>query len=446
MIRKLRWKFILTNMICVFLMLLLTFGLILSMTGKNLVEEGFYALQDAYMPEKSPQEKQPHPDSKKEETETSTEKTEPSTQETEPAATEKKEPKSEKKDSKGEKKTNKSHHIPIFQLRYDAQGSLISSGSDVFDLSDPVYLTEILNAAIAEGKDYGLLWSEGLSYMRVEREGPDLYVFGDIFTEKNTMEQLLLDCLLIGSICLLGFFLISLLLSRWAVNPTQRAWDKQKQFVADASHELKTPLTVIGTNVEMLQSGELTQEQQERCTENIAVMSRQMRTLTEELLTLARTDDSNNEYHTELLELSGLIEDMSMSFETLFFEQGLTLETTVPTEPAQCKGNPAHLRQLTEILLDNAQKYSLPGEVRMELLRQHGNAILTVSNPAEPISEEMLHRLFDRFYRADPVRTSSSGYGLGLSIARNIVSRHGGQISAAYADGRITFRIRLPLV
>ncbi len=428
MIRKLRWKFIFTNMLCVLLMLLLTFALILSMTGKNLVQESIAALRESYMPEKY-EDNRPVDEKKEEPTETT---------ETRPTGGGEQRPKEEKKSSKG-------HHIPTFQLRYDQNGSLMVSGSDVFDLSDPSYLTEILNMAMAEGKDYGLLWSESLSYMRVDREGSDLYVFGDIFSETNTLEQLVVDSLLIGGICLLGFFLISLLLAHWAVKPTERAWAKQRQFVADASHELKTPLTVIGTNVEMLQGEDLTEEQKTQCVESIAVMSHQMRELTEELLTLARTDDSNSDYPTELLNLADVVEDAALSFEAVFFEQGLTLETTVPSEPVQCKGNPAHLRQLTEILLDNAQKYSLPGEVRLELVQQHSHGILTVSNPAEALSEEVMQHLFDRFYRADQARTSSSSYGLGLSIAQNIVHRHGGQINAAYADDRITFRVRLPL-
>ena len=428
MIKKLRWKFIATNMLCVVLMLLLTFALIVSMTGQSMLQEGVLALQEAYMPEKREEAKETRPDNGKKE-------------ESSVVEGDSQRPKEDKKNEKG----NKSHHMLTFQLRYDKNGSLIVSGSEAFDLSDPTYLTELLNKAMSEDKKYGLLWSDSLIYMRVEREGPDLYVFGDVFTERNTMENLMVDCLLIGGLCLVGFFLISLLLSRWAVKPTQRAWEKQKRFVADASHELKTPLTVIGTNVEMLQGEELTPEQRAQCVESIAHMSRQMRTLTEELLSLARTDDTGSDYPTELLDLGALIEDVSMTFEAVFFEQGLTLETTVPTEPVQCKGNESHLRQLTEILLDNAQKYSLPGEVRLELQRQHNHGILTVSNPAEPLSEDVLQRLFDRFYQADPSRSSSSGCGLGLSIAQNIVLRHGGQIQATCADGRITFRVRLPL-
>ena len=420
MIRKLRWKFILTNMLCVLLMLLITFALIVSMTGRSMVKESLFALREAYMPEKSVQEKEERPETVK-----------------------KDEPRPEGEERK-EKRDEKGHHMPTFQLRYDKSGSLVVSGSDVFDLSDPSYLTGILDQAEAEGKEYGLLWSENLIYMRVEREGRALYVFGDIFTERTTMEGLIWDSVTIGCICLLGFFLISVLLSRWAVKPTERAWAKQKQFVADASHELKTPLTVIGTNAELLQNEALTGEQRERCAESIVVMTRQMRMLTEELLTLARTDDTGHDIPVEALNWSDLVEDTVLSFEALLFEVGLTLESDLPAEPLRCKGNEGNLRQLTEILLDNAKKYSLSGEVRVEMVQQHNHGILTVSNPATPLTEEELQHLFDRFYRADQAR-ATSGYGLGLSIAQNIVLRHGGQINAAYEDGRITFRVRLPL-
>ncbi len=427
MIRKLRWKFIFTNMLCVLLMLMLFFGLTVSMTARNMKEDGLAALRDTYIPDKYEKEARPKE-----------EHGSPEDNNTTPRPTD-----SGEQRPKEEKKQFKEHHTPTFRLRYDEAGSLVVSGNDIFDLSDPAYLTGILEKAMANDNAHGFLWSENLLYLRVEREGNDLYVFGDISAEKSTLKHLLVDSLVIGCIGLLGFFLISLLLSRWAVKPTERAWAKQRQFVADASHELKTPLTVIGTNVEMLQGDALTPEQKVQCVESIAVMSRQMRALTEELLTLARTDDSSSDYPTEQLDLGALVEDAAMTFEALFFEQGLTLETKIPDEPVQCKGHGGHLRQLTEILLDNAQKYSLPGEVRLELVQQHNHAVLTVCNPTNPLPEEVMQHLFDRFYQAD--RARGSGYGLGLSIAQNIVRRHGGQITANCADGQITFRIRLPL-
>lgn len=425
MIKKLRWKFIFTNMVCVLIMLMLFFVLTVSMTGRDMARESLAALREAYIPDKY--EKDGFVREEQDFVEGNNFR---------PSGNGEQRPKEEKKGEKG-------HHIPVFYLRYDSAGSLVVGGNDVFDLSDPSYLTGVLEKAVAQNEDHGFLWSENLIFMRVQREGNDLYVFGDITAEKNTLENLLLDSLLIGCIGLLGFFLISLLLARWAVKPTEQAWAKQRQFVGDASHELKTPLTVIGTNVELLQGDDLTEEKRVRCVESIAAMSRQMRALTEELLTLARTDDSNSDYPMELLDLGTLVEDAAMSFEALFFERGLTLETAVPSEPVQCKGHESHLRQLVEILLDNAQKYSLPGEARVELVQQHNRAILTVSNPAEPLDQEVLQRLFDRFYQADSAR--SAGYGLGLSIAQNIVRCHGGQISATCQDGQITFRVRLPL-
>ena len=141
-----------------------------------------------------------------------------------------------------------------------------------------------------------------------------------------------------------------------------------------------------------------------------------------------------------------MLEDEVLSFEPLFYERGLELQTDI--EPSiTTKGNQLQLQQLNAILLDNAQKYSLPGTVRLSL-KKHGfkTCELQLSNPSTPIAQEDLEKIFERFYRIDAARTADGSYGLGLSIALNIVRRHQGSLKAEYRDGEISFRVRLPII
>ena len=257
------------------------------------------------------------------------------------------------------------------------------------------------------------------------------------------MERLVRTCLLAGGGTLLAFLAMSILLSRWIVRPVDEAWKRQRQFVADASHELKTPLTVIQTNAELLQSGE--DASQTRYRENILVMSRQMRTLVEGLLDLARADGGMAVTAMETVNLSRLVEDAVLPFEPVFFEQGLTLKSELELG-LLVQGSPEKLRQAVDVPLDNARKYTTPGgTVLVRLTRQGRYGVLSVSGPGKELSPQERRDVFKRFYRVDPAREGEGSYGLGLSIAQEIVTAHGGRIWAEGGGGRNTFLIRLPL-
>ena len=247
---------------------------------------------------------------------------------------------------------------------------------------------------------------------------------------------------LVGAAALLALFLASLPLARWAVGPVERAWNQQKQFVADASHELKTPLTVILSNADML----LDQPEGEsrRWAENIQAEGLRMKELTEALLALARTDRPQAQLRRERVDLSYLTADCALAFEAAAYEAGHTLDQQVE-EGLAVQGDPAELARLVEILLDNALRYSAPkGRVEVELRRTGRKARLKVENPGEPIPAEDLTRVFQRFYRADPSR-SQEGYGLGLSIAKGVAEAHRGRVWAESGDGKNRFFVELPL-
>ena len=174
-------------------------------------------------------------------------------------------------------------------------------------------------------------------------------------------------------------------------------------------------------------------------------MSRQMRQLIEEMLDLARTDSGQGNLVLSQVDLSKLVSDAVLPFEPVFFEAGLTLTTDI--QPGiTLRGSEQHLRQTADILLDNARKYAeAPGDVTVTLTRSSSRCRLTVSNPGPEISKEDLKNIFKRFYRSDTAHTQRGSYGLGLSIAQNIVLRHHGKIWAESKNGRNTFFVELPV-
>lgn len=333
--------------------------------------------------------------------------------------------------------------LPCFTLQLGPRGELIVSGDGYYDLTEEALLREILSEVLAAGTETGVLDAHGLRFLRTGPPDRPAVVCADLTGEQRTMERLVRTCLLAGLGVLLAFLAVSILLSRWMVRPVDEAWRRQRQFVADASHELKTPLTVIQTNAELLEGGD--PAAQARYRENILAMARQMRTLVEGLLELARADSGIAERAAETVDFSKLVQDALLPFEPVFFERGLVLKSAV--EPGLLvRGSPEKLCRAVDILLDNARKYTAPaGTVRVTLVRQGRYGTLSVSGPGKELSPQECRDVFKRFYRADPARTGDGGYGLGLAIAKEITAAHGGKIRAESGGGRNTFFIRLPL-
>lgn len=330
-----------------------------------------------------------------------------------------------------------------FTMHISSRGELLVSGSSYYDLSDHDYLLEIAREALTQDKTKGKLDGYDLRFYREETAVGVRVSFTDISWEREIMKSLFLGCLGVGAASLLLFFGISLLLARWAVRPVEKAWRQQKQFVADASHELKTPLTVITTNAELLLQPERDEAEKRQFSGNILAVSRQMRGLVEGMLELARGDNAATKMNYEEVDLSALVEDSCLVFEPVAYEQGLALETGL-VKGLTLRGSRDHLRQVVEILLDNAVKYSTaPGTIRVSL-ESGGNACrLTVANPGPEIPREEREKIFHRFYRGDKARTGSS-FGLGLPIALTIVNAHKGKIWVESAGGVNRFLVQLP--
>ena len=332
--------------------------------------------------------------------------------------------------------------LPYFILQIEIDGTVSAFGGGYYDLSDLEFLQSLADEARQVPGDTGVLEDYNLRFCRVDTPMGERLVFSDISSEQATLDNLVRTCLLIGALSFAAFLGLSLLLARWAVKPVERAWLQQRQFVADASHELKTPLAIITTNAELLQSTE-----EAGPAGHILSTARQMRSLVEGLLELARADGGQSEAPMERVDWSALVEEAVLPFEPVFFERGLTL--TPHIQPGLgVWGRPDQLRQMVDVLLDNARKYALPPScVYLHLNRiSHSRCLLMVENRADTLSPEELENIFKRFYRTDKARSRDGSFGLGLPIARQIVSAHRGRIWAESREGRVRFYIELPLL
>ena len=335
--------------------------------------------------------------------------------------------------------------MPALTVVIDESGGITNSTNQIFDLPDSD-VADITHQALETGADTGVLRDYSLRFMRRHAPGGELHLaFVDISTEKNIIENLLLTSALIGAATLLIFLGTSVLLARWIVRPVEKAWNSQRQFVADASHELKTPLTVVLSNVEMLSGDDrINDDKTRRRLENIPEEARRIKVLVDELLQLARADRVEAGTAFERIDYSALIRSAVLIFEPILYDAGKRLDYKLE-DGHFVTGDATHLRHLTEILLDNACKYAAPkGLVTVTLKKAAGKneVCFEVINDSETIPPEELTLVFERFYRRNKAR-SSGGYGLGLSIAENIVNEHGGKISARSDAGRTTFSVLL---
>ena len=335
--------------------------------------------------------------------------------------------------------------LPFFTVQIGNRGELLGISGGYFDLTDREYIESIVNAALASEHNTAQLEDYQLRFLKEKSPRGYTIVFSDTTTESATLKNLYSICVLIFFVAMGVFLGVSILLSNWVIKPVAVAWDQQRQFVADASHELKTPLSVIMANAELLANEDTVPDDRRKFSRNSLSMTYQMRTLVENLLEMARVDNGTLKMQFAALDFSELVRDAVLSFQLLYEEKGQTLQNAIP-EGITLQGSERHLYQVLDVLLDNALKYSVAeGHTNVELKRIGHSCLLTVSNTGEPISKEDLKNIFKRFYRADKARSLNGSYGLGLSIAESIVEAHKGKIWAASEPGYNTFFVQLPL-
>ena len=336
--------------------------------------------------------------------------------------------------------------LPYFTVTVTPNGGTKVTSSQFYDLTDYDLFTAAVNAALSQSRPAGELEQQNLRYLRQATSEGWRMAFVDISYERSTLNKAVLTVALVGSLALAVLFGLSVLLARWAVGPVERSMEQQRQFIADASHELKTPLTVILSNADLVARQEGLGGDVRRWNENIRTGGAQMQSLVEQMLTLERSEARQEQAApAEQVDLSALAENALLLFEPVAYEAGLILEEGGIAPELTVRGNAQSLNRLVDILLDNAVKYTpRGGHLRLTLESARRSALLTVANQGTPIPEAEQERIFDRFYRADAARTGE-GFGLGLAIARGIAEEHGGRLWAESEGGWNRFFCRLPL-
>ena len=312
------------------------------------------------------------------------------------------------------------------------------TGGTYSNLEDTEELTAILQDCLSQNRQEGTVSGYHLRYLRQDNGLYEKLAFVDMSMEQAVLRRMMGSYLVIALAALALLLGVYVLLSHWATRPVEKAWKQQRQFLSDASHELKTPLTVILSNAELLEQTELP-DKPARWTDNILSEAGRMRSLVEEMLTLARADNMVRTAVMAEVSLSDVAADCALAFEPVAFEAGKPLEYQI-ADGTLVLGDGDKLRQLISILLDNAIKYGADGgTITLSLQKTDRQARLTVSNPGDPIPPEQLGRLFERFYRADVSRGEKSGFGLGLPIARTIAEEHKGTLRAESDAGSTRF-------
>jgi len=277
-----------------------------------------------------------------------------------------------------------------------------------------------------------------------DMEGVTRIVFLDITNSTNILRTLIITLICVGATVLLLLLWISYRFAVRAVRPIEENYNKQKQFIADASHELKTPISVVSANIDAItSSGAETVDSQSEWFGYIKVELARMSRLVNDLLYLAK---SENVRKADVMpfNLSADCEKICASMEALFYEKKKILETEIEGN-ITIVADEEKIMQVLHVLLDNAGKYTPEGgSIKVKLTRNKNWAILQVINSGETIPESDLPKIFDRFYRADASRsTQTGGSGLGLSIAATIVEQFGGFICAQSSQGLTTFEVKL---
>ena len=286
-----------------------------------------------------------------------------------------------------------------------------------------------------QGRRIGNLYLDQYSYAF---QAPNTLTIVDNTSAKAKLESLLKTSILIFVLIEIIIIILTVEITRWIINPVIESFNRQNQFVADASHELKTPIAVIMANAEALEK----EPEEKKWLNNIKSEADRMNELVTSLLDLAKLEEGKEVQQEE--NLSKIVEMSVLTFESLMYENKIELEYDIQKD-INIKCNSSQIKQLVAILIDNAIKHSeTNGKISIALKKQKNDTVLTVSNRGKEIPKEIREKIFERFYRADESRNRDTNrYGLGLAIAKNIVENHNGKISVESEKGITTFKVVL---
>lgn len=294
--------------------------------------------------------------------------------------------------------------------------------------------TEIIKGKKTKGTD------KDLAFYKTDKSGYNLVVFMDNTVINENAATLFRYTLIFGGMALIVFFFLSQFLAKKIIRPLEENHMKQKQFISDAGHELKTPVSVVSANAELL-SREIGENQ---WLDNILYENERMGMLVGQLLELARTESVTPQM--EIIDFSRLVQGEALPFESVAFENGLELICNTQ-DGITVEGNSSQLKQLVSILLDNAIRHSTDGKtIKLRLIKEHGVAVLSVINNGDEIPEEHRKQIFERFYRVDTARNGEDKhYGLGLAIAKSITETHKGHIEVLCYNSLVELRVTIPI-
>lgn len=286
-----------------------------------------------------------------------------------------------------------------------------------------------------QGRRIGNLYLDQYSYAF---QAPNTLTIVDNTSAKAKLESLLKTSILIFVLIEIIIIILTVEITRWIIKPVIESFNRQKQFVADASHELKTPIAVIMANAEALEK----EPEEKKWLNNIKSEADRMNELVTSLLDLEKLEEGKEVQQEE--NLSKIVEMSVLTFESLMYENKIELEYDIQKD-INIKCNSSQIKQLVAILIDNAIKHSeTNGKISIALKKQKNDTVLTVSNRGKEIPKEIREKIFERFYRADESRNRDTNrYGLGLAIAKNIVENHNGKISVESEKGITTFKVVL---
>ena len=333
----------------------------------------------------------------------------------------------------------------MYLVEFSSDGSAVGIMNDVKPVMSDEALKNLAAQLMTGGKRRGI---SGRMIYRIasdESSGRSYVAMMDNTLIDGSMKTLIMNTVVFGAVALIILFFVSLKASKEIMKPVEDTYQKQKQFISDAGHELKTPISTVSANAEILQR----EIGNNRWLDNILYENRRMKELVTGLLELSRTE--NVELVHDDVDLSRIVTGGILPFDSVAFERGLLLESEIEQD-IHVEGDPNQLGQLVATLLDNAVSHAektqnaneSAGKILVTLHEEDKCAVLMVSNPGKEIPAEERNRIFERFYRTDSSRELNGHYGLGLAIAKAVVTAHDGVISVECDKGITTFIVRIP--
>lgn len=327
----------------------------------------------------------------------------------------------------------------FFIVRLDEEGNVTDVSTDFIASVTQTEAEEFARKVLNEKRQVG--YYKNYRFQILAKKNDNIVIFLNTTMELRSVRNVLLISCLVGVVCFLVVFLLVILLSKRAMKPYIRNIERQKRFITDASHEIKTPLTSIATSVDVIEM----EYGEDEWTRNIHKQTSKMSRMVADLVTLSRLDEENPFLERTEFSLSDAVWEVAEPFASLAKAQGKKYSQRIEENLTLC-GNPDATRQMISVLLDNAMKYSDEnGTIRLDVYKVHGKTKIEVFNTCVLEETQNLSRLFDRFYRPDNSHSrKTGGSGIGLSIAQAVAEAYGGKIKVSSKDGKsIMFQVTI---